>query len=154
MEQLASLGTQERGVRPADVPNEGRTQDHLALGRMKLLGMLATLFWWHGGDIFGWSGLKRLSAIGRSLLGKEAEKLGRNRRKIAAVSLSRSHERERQRTGSRKASENPVLQEGTAGHEAQEKWTMKGGECRARKMSRPLSECFSVLSEMRSKLSS
>lgn len=136
------------------VPSERRAQDHFALGRMRLLGTLATLFWWHGGDIFGWSGLKRLSAVRRSLLGKEAEKLGRSRRKIAAASLSRSHERERQRTGSKRASEHPVFQEGTAGREAQERWRMKGGECRAGKMSRPLSECFSVLCEVRSKLSS
>lgn len=126
-------------MRPADVLSERRTQDYLPLARVRLLGMLVTQFWWHDGDILGWSGLKRLSAVRRSLLGKEAEKLGRSRREIAAVSLPRNYERKRQTTGSRRASEHPVLQEGSAGCEAQERWRMKDVEYRAGKMSRPSS---------------
>lgn len=70
-------------------------------------------------------------------MGKEAEKLGRSRREIAPASLPGNHERKRHRTGSRRASEHPVLKEGSAGCEAQERWRMKDEEYRAGKMSRP-----------------
>lgn len=56
-------------------------------------------------DTFGWSGLKRLGAIGRSLWGREVEKLGSSEMENDVLSLHRSRERKGQKTGTRRASE-------------------------------------------------